>query len=200
MMKRLSLLLCLIVCVSASFAGISYINPGEYKYGVEVSGYDLLIVKGGGADIIEVRDYGHLEVWSTSTPIGHSSGILDILLDDNSELLYLGGVTDLISIYGHATATLKGGQINEIRSFQKVINDVPNIDLYCQTGWTWLYNTSGEIKGITGLWKNGTEFSIQFLDQTASGPDPVWKNINVIPEPATLMLLGVGGMLLRRRK
>jgi hypothetical protein len=63
-----------------------------------------------------------------------------------------------------------------------------------------MYNTTGDIKGITGLWKNGTPFSIQFLDQTASGYDPVWKNINVIPEPITLFLFGLGGLLLRQKK
>lgn len=198
MMKRLSLLLCLIECVSVSFAGISYINPGEYRYGIRVKNYDELIVMGGGADFIYVEDHAYLEVRYTSTPLNNSSGIWDIGLSDHSELLYLGGITDLVSIHDHATAKLKGGQINKLRSFQQVINDVPNIDLYCQTGWSWLYNTSGEIKGISGLWNNGTEFSIQFLDQ--SGYDPVWKNIHVIPEPASLALLGVGGLLLRRKK
>jgi hypothetical protein len=200
MMKRLLPLLGLILYTSVSVAGYDdgYISEGEYEYGVWVDNYDELIVIGGGADRIYAEDYGYLEVRYTSTPISHSSGIRDIGLSDYSELLYLGGATNVISIHDRATATLKGGQINYIRSFQKVINDVPNIDLYCQTGWSWMYNTFGEIKGITGMWKNGSEFSIQFLDQ--SGYDPVWKNIHVIPEPATLALLGVGGLLLRRKK
>ena len=156
--------------------------------------------RGGGADIIEVRDYGRLEVHYTSTPLQWNvGGILDIVIDDYSKLLYLDGMNDLLSIYDDAKATLKGGMINHIRSYQ--FASTKHIDLYCQPGWQWFYESS-EIAGITGLWESGIAFNIDFIDKTYLGYDPVWMNINVIeiPEPATVVLLGIGAVLLRKKR
>jgi hypothetical protein len=60
------------------------------------------------------------------------------------------------------------------------------------------YVTSSNM--LTGLWVDDSAFSIQLVDQT--GYDPVIDNIafTVIPEPATLLLFGLGGLLLRRKK
>jgi len=201
MINKMVLLVGIISFYSVSQAGISYINSGEYQYAVRLEKYDKLIVQGGGADVIDAWDYSRLEVLSTSLPLGLDvGGVYDIFMDDHSSLLFAGGATDLINVYDHARAVLSGGQINDLRTFQKVVNNDPYVTIYCKTGWSWIYNTSGEIKGITGLWNNGDGFSINFLDQTSRGYDPVWKNVRVIPEPASLLLVGLGGLLLHRKK
>ena len=160
--------------------------------------------RGGGADVIDIRNYGRLEVRYTSTPLGLDvGGIYDIWLDDYSELMYLGGETDIITTHDNATATLKGGSINYIDSMQ--YTTTKHIDLYSQPGWSWLYDDEDldgidEVVGITGLWEDDSDFTISFINDYTFGYDPVYMNINVIPEPATLLLLGIGGVLLRQKR
>ena len=209
MLKRMVLFLLIVICVSASFAGVAdnyVIAKGEYAYGVWLDNHDTLIVQGGGADIIEAWDYSTITIEYTSistnpsNPVTNGRGIWDIFLDDYSKLLYLDGATDEITLSDDATATLKGGYINAITSFQSAHN-TQHIDLYCQEGWSWIYK-SGNIKGITGLWENGDLFSIKFIDDDTFGYDPVWENVNVIevPEPATLTLLSLGCLLIHKKK
>ncbi len=131
-------------------------------------------------------------------------GVYDIVLDGYSELLYLGGATDLISTYDDTDAELRGGQINYIRSFQ--YTDTKHIDLYCQPGWLWktTYDPVEQddiITGITGLWEDDSGFDITFINKDYLGYDPVWMNINIVevPEPATLLLISLGAALIRKK-
>ena len=209
MMKRIvPFLLGFMVCSTLSLADYSdgFITAGEYEYGVEWNSYDPpLIVEGGGADVIEMRNFGRLEVRYTSIPINgnwYTGGILDILLDGNSELLYLGGETEEITIYDDALATLKGGRIDYITSFQYTATK--HVNIYSQPGWSWLEadkDLDGELEivGIMGLWQDSTAFNINFVDRTEFGYDPTWMNINVVPEPATLPLICFGAALIRKR-
>ena len=204
MMKRtLTVFLFTIICMPV-FGGIlddNKITAGEYGYFITWRSFNPpLIVDGGGAEEIQVRDNGRLIVQSTSKPLNmDDSGVYDILLYNTAHLEYLNGVTELIRIGNNATAVLKGGSINLINSMQftnKTGAD-PHIDLYCRLdSWSWINNDP--FAGIQGLWLDGSPFYIQFSNDSTY--DPVWTNINIIPEPASLLLLGLGGFLLRRKK
>jgi hypothetical protein len=201
MMKRMALLL-LVTCVPVygNLANDGFLTEGEHEWLVTWSNYQVpLIVDGGGAYRISVRDNGRLIVKSTSTPLSmDGGGVYDILLGNNAHLLYLDGATEFIGIGGNATAVLMGGSINLIRSGQYTITTGtgPHIDLFCQPGWSWILDNP--MLGIQGEWMDGSPFRIQFINDATY--DPVWTNINVIiPEPATLMLFGIGGILFRRK-
>jgi hypothetical protein len=170
-----------------------YLTNSEYVNMGVLEGYEKLFVMGGGANRIEVRDWGYLEVQDTAKPLGYHSGIYDIMLGDNSELLYLGGITEEITIGKNAKAYLKGGRIDYI-----TIGDHPNYShelvIYCRAGY--LMNSSG----ISGLWANGTSFDIEFINASAPYP-PTWQGIDIVivPEPASLILLTLGGLFLSWR-
>jgi hypothetical protein len=207
--KRMIPLGAVCLCLSTTWADYSdgWITAGEYEYGVRWTSYNPpLIVDGGGVDVIEMRDFSRLEVRSTSVPVNgdfDTGGIWDIVLDDYSQVLYLDGITEEITISENAKAVLKGGRIDAITSRQYVgwrfgrwYGD-PHINIYALPGWSWVEN-GGQKIGITGFWQDNTPFSIELFGY--ADYDPAWMNINVIvPEPMTVMLIALGGLLMRKR-
>jgi len=201
MMKRTVPLLLFACCLPVVYAGYDdgLISGGEYEWGVDwLSG--TLVVNVGGADVIEARNLSQIEVRSTSTPLGTGvGGIMDLVLKYNSRLDYYGGETEELTVRMDATAYLHGGRIDGISSFQYATTE--HVFIYARKGWLWNYE-AGKRRGITGLWYDGDPFSIRFTTLGEGfGADPVWKNVEVItPEPATLLLMGLGTFLLHRRR
>jgi len=91
-MKRTFLCIFFAFSFAMALAGYSdgYITDGEYEGSITWQSYDPpLIVDGGGAVRISVRDSGCLEVHSTSTPLGVGiGGVYDIVLYDASQLFF----------------------------------------------------------------------------------------------------------------
>jgi hypothetical protein len=143
-------------------------------------GYTL---SGGGNSILYIQN--------TSSPvIDGVSGIYDLMLGDNSQLFFRGGSVQMIDVGDNALIELTGGQINVINGYYFFPADSSHITVYCQSGWTYQNGY------LSGLWQDNTAFNIKLV--TKSGSD-IFSNMTVIPEPATMLLLGIGGLLLKRR-
>jgi hypothetical protein len=120
-------------------------------------------------------------------------GIGNITSARNSHLLFSGGEMNSLWINENATAIIEGGSINYIRSFQSLGS--PHIEMVVKD---YAYNASTNL--LTGIWGDDSTFSIELVDQ--DGYDPAFSNIafTIVPEPATLLLISAGAILLRKRR
>ena len=191
-MKRFVVGLLAIVLGTPAFATVYYVTDGYFGTKT-IRNYDSLIMTGGGGDLLKGEDYSVLEIQNTSPYVPHSGGILNLDLSDSSRLYFSGGQVHQFYIDNYATAVLSGGRIDEIWGFQYYSSPKP-IEVICKS---WAYSTT--TKYLTGLWGNDSAFSMKLVDQ--SGYAPVFDNIKftIIPEPMTLILLSLGGLIIRKK-
>ena len=206
-MKKLMLLLIAVgICTSVSFAGYTYVS-NTYGPVPNLSGNETLLVTGQGGDsLIYLSDFSYANIQGTSLLQQSVGGIWEILLANNSHLDMSGGELHELSMNNNATATLSNCLIQSIYSTQgtwKWNNDVdppvtvpnPHITFY-HSGAVPTVQEIGGFDYLVGSWIDGTDFQIYLHD---TGYD-VYDNFNFIPEPMTLAFLGLGGLLIRRKK
>ena len=102
----------------------------------------------------------------------------------------LGGSVDWVNVGGGSVVNLYGGEIADSlgASGSSVVNIYGSAFAYDALGGQ---SSRGQ---ITGLSLDGTEFAIDLYTVDT------YPHINFVPEPATVVLLGLGGLLVRRRR
>jgi hypothetical protein len=165
--------------------GTSELNlRGGIVDAVPASEHSVLNVSGG--KITDSLVTGNANVNMSGGDVG------SFLMRNNSKLNVSAGDLRWLGIYDDSIAVLKGGNINTISS-QQSPSTVKHITMICDVDSVSISNNL-----LTGKWLDGSSFSISLYNQ--AGYSSVYSNIQFIPEPATLVLLAAGGLLLRRRK
>lgn len=188
---------CLLVCLFASpiLADYTYVVDSYQVipslYGTE----SLLVFENGGGGSFDMWDSSFSSVQSTSALGEGTGGLWEINLFNNSQLDFSGGELRSLDIFNDATAIFSGGSIVLIESNQYATSG-PHITVV----YSGDLPTVDASNVLTGLWGSGDPFSIYLSD--VSGYSPAIDNIQfqLIPEPATLAMLGFGGLLIRRKK
>jgi len=180
------------VCVNGVFAGYDYVM--EDGYGLpSLHDTETLLMTGGGAGVLVLWDYSFARIEGTSPLQQGFGGIWTLGVTGYSHLEFYGGEVHEFSIGSYATAMLAGGRIDIISSTQNAYWN-PHIEIVCDIDSV---HYDPVTKMLTGNWLDGTAFSTQLID--VEWASPTIENIFFTPEPATLLLLGLGSVLLRRR-
>lgn len=197
MRTLMTVLLALGLSVSA-FAGYDYVISSGYVPDLTLTGSQSLLMTGGGGNAFTAIDSTLMDIRNTSSPvILGESGIRELLIGGTSQLKFSGGSVNNIYTSGDATVILSGGQIGGIQSWYAFPANPNHVMLFCNPGYQLTY-TGNVVTKISGTWLDGNAFSIKLY--TYSGYSDMFSNMTIIPEPATMLLLGLGGVLLRRRK
>jgi hypothetical protein len=179
------------VCGSVSWGAFDYTISNTYDLVGTNLNSQTLLVTGSGSIQIMAKGESYIEVQNTAPLEQFKGGIYLLGLDDFSTMNFYDGEMGDFNIYDDAEVTFSGGRIDYISSYQD--SDIKkHITFICDVDSV---NLTGNL--LTGDWLDGSSFSITLQNQ--SGYDSVYSNIQFIPEPATLSLLGLGGLLIRRK-
>jgi hypothetical protein len=169
---------------------VASIKGGDI-HGIFTDGNSTLNISGGNAG----TDVG----FKGSSLIKMSGGSIgSVFLRENAMMDFSNGSINWLGVQDTATVTLRGGTINQITSRQDS-DSMKHITFICDVDSVNL--VSGLLANsflLSGNWMDGSSFSINLYSQ--SGYDPVLSNIQFIPEPASLTLLALGGLCLRKRR
>jgi hypothetical protein len=178
-----------IVLIVPAFAGYNYTITSGYKGTLWLENNDILLMTGGGINSLTGADNSTLNISNTSPLAENSGGIWTLDLGGSSQLSFSGGQVYQMTVGGYATAVLSGGRIDEIWGYYFYPANPEHIRVYCQSGWTYQNGY------LSGQWLDNSAFNIKLV--TKSGSD-VFSNMTIIPEPATMLLLAVGSLLIRK--
>ncbi len=145
---------------------------------------------------------GH-HIWTDADPYYD-----EVFLKNDATLDFLGGTIGQLSTNHDSQASFQGGQMYSLWSFDNSIVHYHAGQLdYISAGHNsivFLYaydvtydptggvNHEGYVEGF--FYKNNEVFSFSCWNT------PTWSHIKIVPEPTTFLILGLGGIMLRKQK
>jgi len=131
-------------------------------------------------------------------PSSAGHGISGLFVCDQSTLTITGGEISQILAISQGRITVSGGTIEYLQGQLSTLPTVPAdkyIQFICKS---YVYNAGAQ--HLTGVWADDSLFSIQFID-TPNYPTTYDSiNFTIVPEPLSLGLLALGGLLVRSRR
>lgn len=195
----------MIIClfVSVSFASYTY-TITEYQMLPSLTGtQSMLITDNGGGPYQYLSGNSSVIIQSTSVLEDGVGGVWHISLTENSFIDISGGQVNQLDLNNDATAVLSGGLIQQIWSYQSAWKQAgdppaPVSNPHITIVYSDVLPTVNASNILTGLWGDGSAFSIQLHD--VQGYSPVIENIQFqqIPEPVVSLFIVFGAALLRK--
>jgi len=225
-MKNLILIMCVVLmtgAVASKAESIVFTESGEILEGevwdmVDIFGDDTIVdMSGGSVDYISTFDSSTLNMiggraemgaFDTSTINIFSGNLSGAVAWDNAEVNLFDCDYSLdLSVGGSGIANMTGGTVEYLSAggsgiinlFAGLVTDSLNawdsaaVNVY---GYDLSKTITGGVYGygqMSGFWLDDTAFTIDF--STAE----TYSHINLVPEPGTLILMGLGMMIMKRR-
>jgi hypothetical protein len=223
-MKNLILIVCVVLmtgAVATKAESIVFTESGEILEGevwdmVDIFGDDTIVdMSGGITDYISTFNSSTFNMTAGNTEVGafdtstinlFGGNLSGAIAWDNAEVnLFDCDYSLNLSVGGSGIANMTGGTVEDLHAggsgiinlFGGLVSDSLNawdsavVNVY---GYDLFKTTTGGIYGygqVYGFWLDDTAFTIDF-----STPQ-TYSHINLIPEPCTLCLFGLGALLAR---
>jgi hypothetical protein len=182
-MRKLQIKVAIIIF---SFAFLQSQSKASGYYNWTEGDYNIPDLWGADADVLNTRNNVRVSMFN-------GAYVAQFNMFDNSKLTMYDGYINTLNIYPDATAIVRGGDIHYLW-----------VDP-ASVGWVKLYAYDVRVSplpdshgylALYGYWlADDSFFSIQLENGISTYP-----HIQIIPEPATLVLLGLGSFAIFRRR
>ena len=207
MKTKILLMMAMLVVVSGGRLKATHhlIEDGDYFGNLFLDNDDTLLMTGGEGDDLVMSGSSVATIENTHPIIGEENGgIWEVVASSSSIFNLNGGEINSLETWWYGTINMTGGNV-----FETTLNNysllnlsggqVGQLTITSVESWAILdgYGFSGYVPGnpITGYWHDDTAFSIDLVDDGIS----TYGQIIFIPEPVSVLLLGIGGLISRKR-
>lgn len=197
MMKRLLMTCALaLTCCGALQADQLHLYGTEHMDVTTASYESVGLYEFSSVAILSGGDVQSLYTFENSSAV-ISGGSVDWIYGwGSSKITFSSGIADLISADNASSVEISGGSLNRLSATGISNTVLRGYDFHLGSGLSWAAD-SEEILGtglLTGKWLGETEpWTINIIWNEPTAP------IRALPEPASLVLLAFGGLLISRR-